>query len=80
MQKLANSAIGGNLLKWFRSYLTNRCLNWRDIEDTTSLFRCCTGVNSVDPAPFLLYVSDPLEAPTSSRAAMFADEVGRGGR
>ena len=51
MQKLANSGVGGNLLKWFQLCLTDRrkrvtYCTWSNIEATTSLFGRSTGVNT----------------------------------
>jgi hypothetical protein len=78
MQKLANSGIGGNLLKWFRSYLTDRRQHVTVLGVTSKTLPVCSGVpqgSILGPALFLLYVNDLLEAPTSSRAAMFADDT-----
>ncbi|CAB4000594.1 Hypothetical predicted protein [Paramuricea clavata] len=77
-QKLANSGIGGNLLKWFQSYLTDRRQRVTVLGVTSKSLPVCSGVpqgSILGPALFLLYVNDLLEAPTSSRAAMFADDT-----
>ena len=77
-QKLANSGIGGNLLKWFQSYLTDRRQRVTVLGVTSKPLPVCSGVpqgSILGPALFLLYVNDLLEAPTSSRAAMFADDT-----
>ena len=76
--KLANSGIGGNLLKWFQSYLTDRRQRVTVLGVTSKSLPVCSGVpqgSILGPALFLLYVNDLLEAPTSSRAAMFADDT-----
>ena len=51
IQKLANSGVGGKLLKWFQFCLTDRrqrvtYCTWRNIEATTILFGSSTGVNT----------------------------------
>jgi hypothetical protein len=77
-QKLANSGIGGNLLKWFQSYLTDRRQRATVLGVTSKPLPVCSGVpqgSILGPALFLLYVNDLLEAPTTSRAAMFADDT-----
>ena len=77
MQKLANSGVGGvggNLLKWFQSYLTDRRQRVTVLGVTSKPLPVCSGVpqgSILGPALFLLYVNDLLEAPTSSRAAIF---------
>ena len=81
MQKLANSGVrgvGGNLLKWFQSYLTDRRQRVTVLGVTSKPLPVCSGVpqgSILGPALFLLYVNDLLEAPTSSRAAIFADDT-----
>ena len=78
MQKLANSGVGGNLLKWFQSYLTDRRQRVTLLGVTSKPLPVCLGVpqgSILGPALFLLYVNDLLETPTSSRAAMFADDT-----
>jgi hypothetical protein len=77
-QKLANSGIGCNLLKWFQSYLTDRRQRVTVLGVTSKPLPVCSGVpqgSILGPALFLLYVNDLLEAPTTSRAAMFADDT-----
>jgi hypothetical protein len=77
-QKLANSGIGGNLLKWFQSYLTDRRQRVTVLGVTSKPLPVRSGVpqgSILGPTLFLLYVSDLLEAPTSSRAIMFADDT-----
>ena len=78
MEKLANSGIGGNLLNWFRSYLTDRRQRVTVLGVTSKQLPVYSGVpqgSILGPALFLLYVNDLLEAPTSSRAVMFADDT-----
>ncbi|CAB4019058.1 Hypothetical predicted protein, partial [Paramuricea clavata] len=77
-QKLENSGIGGNLLKWFQSYLNDRRQRVAVLGVTSKSLPVCSGVpqgSILGPALFLLYVNELLEAPTSSRAAMFADDI-----
>ena len=78
MEKLANSGIGGNLLNWFRSYLTDRRQRVTVLGVTSKQLPVYSGApqgSILGPALFLLYVNDLLEAPTSSRAVMFADDT-----
>ena len=80
MLKLANSGVGGNLLQWFQSYFTDRRQRVTVLGVTSKPLPVCSGVpqgSILGPALFLLYVNDLLEAPTSSRAAMFADDTTR---
>ena len=78
MQKLANSGVGGNLLKWFQLCLTDRRKRVTVLGVTSKPLPVCSGVpqeSILGPALFLLYVNDLLEAPTSKRIAMFADDI-----
>ncbi|CAB3993342.1 Hypothetical predicted protein [Paramuricea clavata] len=43
-QKLANSGIGGNLLKWFQSYLTDRRQRVTVLGVTSKFLPVCSGV------------------------------------
>jgi hypothetical protein len=72
-QKLANAGIGGNLLKWFQSYLTDRRQHVTVLGVTSKPLPGIPQGSILGPALFLLYVNVLLEAPTSSRAAMFVD-------
>ena len=78
MLKLANSGVGGNLLQWFQSYFTDRRQRVTVLGVTSKPLPVCSGVpqgSILGPALFLLFVNDLLGAPTSSRAAMFADDT-----
>ena len=78
IQKLANSGVGGKLLKWFQFCLTDRRQRVTVLGVTSKPLQFCSVVpqeSILSPALFLLYVNDLLEAPTSSRAAMFADDI-----
>ncbi len=76
--KLSNSGIGGNLLNWFESYLTDRRQRVTVLGVTSSTLPVTSGVpqgSILGPALFLLYVNDLPEADLSSRVAMFADDT-----
>ena len=76
--KLFNSGIGGNLLNWFESYLTDRRQRVTVLGVTSSTLPVTSGVpqgSIIGPALFLLYVNDLPEADLSSRVAMFADDT-----
>ena len=78
MQKLANSGVGGNLLKLFQSCLTDCRQRVTVLGVTSKPLPVCLGVpqgSILGSTLFLLYVNDLLEAPTSSRAVMFADDT-----
>ena len=59
LQKLRVFGFGGSLLRWFGSYLTNRCLK----------------VLSLVQLYFLLYVNDLPDAVKTNNIAMFADDT-----
>ena len=78
IRKLSNSGIGGNLLNWFESYLTDRRQRVTVLGVTSSTLPVTSGVpqgSILGPALFLLYVNDLPEADLSSRVAMFADDT-----
>ena len=73
MQKLANSGVDSNLvLKWLQSYLTDRRQRVTVLGVTSKQLPVCSGVpqgSILGPALF------HFEGPTSSRAAIFADDT-----
>jgi hypothetical protein len=78
IRKLSNSGIGGNLLNWFESYLTDRRQRVTVLGVTSSTLPVTSGVpqgSILGPALFLLHVNDLPEADLSSRVAMFADDT-----
>ena len=78
LQKLASSGIGGNLLNWFHSYLTNRRQRVVVTGATSDPLPVCSGVpqgSILGPALFLLYVNNLPEVVKSSEVAMFADDT-----
>ena len=78
LQKLANSGIGGNLLNWFHSYLTDRRQRVVVTGATSDPLPVCSGVlqgSILGPAVFLLYVNNLPKVVKSSEVAMFADDT-----
>ena len=79
LHKLTNSGIGGNLLKWIQSYLTDRRQRVAVIGVTSDPLPVCSGVpqgSNLGPALFLLYVNNLPDVINSSQlASMFADDT-----
>ena len=78
LHKLTNSGIGGNLLKWFQSYLTGRRQRVVVIGATSDPLPVCSGVpqgSILGPALFLLYVNNLPDVIKSSQVSMFADDT-----
>jgi hypothetical protein len=74
--KLRNYGFGGNLLKWFQSYLSDRCQRVTVIGCTsnTLLVGLSSGVpqgSILGQALFLLYVNDLCDSVKFSEVAMF---------
>ena len=69
---------GGNLLRWFRSYLTNRKQCVTVLGGKSNSLSITSGVpqgSILGPALFLLYVNDLLSSVSTSQVAMFADDT-----
>jgi hypothetical protein len=79
IQKLRNNyGFGGNLLRWFRSYLTNRKQHVSVLGATSNPLSVTSGVpqgSILGPALFLLYVNDLPSTVKSSQVVMFADDT-----
>ena len=79
IQKLRNNyGLGGNLLRWFRSYLTNCKQRVSVLGATSNPLSVTSGVPQgfiLGPALFLLYVNDLPSTVKSSQVVMFADET-----
>ena len=69
---------GGNLLRWFRSYLTNRKQCVTVLGGKSNSLSITSGVpqgSILGPALFLLYVNDLPSSVSTSQVAMFADDT-----
>ncbi len=78
MHKLASSGIGGTLLQWFQSYLTDHLQRVAVLGVTSDSLPVCSGVpqgSILGPLLFLLYVNDLPEAVKSTHVSMFADDT-----
>ena len=79
IQKLRNNyGFGGNLLRWFRSYLTNRKQRVTVLGATSNPLSVTSGVpqgSILGPALFLSYVNDLPSTVKSSQVVMFADDT-----
>ena len=78
LQKMTNSVIGGNLLNWFHSYLTDRHQRVVVTGATSDPLLVCSGVpqgSILGPTPFLLYLNNLPDVVKSSEVAMFVDDT-----
>jgi hypothetical protein len=79
IQKLCNNfGIGGNLQKWFQSYVENRMQRVTVLGATSDPVSVTSGVpqgSLLGPALFLLYVNDLPRTVKSGRVAMFAEDT-----
>ena len=69
---------GGNLLRWFRSYLANREQCVTVLGAKSNLLSITSGVpqgSILGPALFLLYINDLPRSVKTSQVAMFADDT-----
>ncbi len=76
--KLRNCGFGGSLLKWFQSYLTDRCQRVTVLGATSNTLPISSGVpqgSILGPALFLIYVNDLPDSVNSCQIAMFADDT-----
>ncbi|CAB4005967.1 Hypothetical predicted protein, partial [Paramuricea clavata] len=76
--KLRNYGFGGNLLKWFQSYLSDRCQRVTVLGCTSNTLPVSSGVpqgSILGPALFLLYINDLRDSVKTSEVTMFADDT-----
>jgi hypothetical protein len=81
IQKLYKAGFSGNLLKWFRSYLSERRQRVTVMGATSDELPVTSGVpqgSILGPVFFLLYVSDLPKSISNSRATMYADDIKMG--
>ena len=79
IQKLRKvNGFGGNLLRWFRSYVTNRKQCVTVLGGKSNSLSITSGVPQgfiLGPVLFLLYVNDLPSSVNTSQVAMFADDT-----
>ena len=78
LYKLRSFGFGGNLLQWFRNYVTDRSQRVTVLGASSDTLRVTSGVpqgSILGPALFLLYVNERPDAISSSQVAMFADDT-----
>jgi len=79
LKKLYNYGIRGNMINWFRDYLTNRkqCTLLGDGIESTAM-EITSGVpqgSVLGPILFIIYVNDLVNASPSSKIRLFADDT-----
>ena len=75
---LSHAGITGALLKWFKSYLTDRFQTTRISSYSSPLAPITSGViqgSVLGPILFLLYINDALKHITTGEAFLFADDL-----
>ena len=80
LSRLRDFGFGGNILKWFSSYLNNRYQQTTAFGVTSEPLLLTSGVpqgSILGPILFLLYENDLTSAVTDSNMKMFADDVFR---
>ena len=78
LSKLCKFCLGGNLLQWIQSYLTDRRQRVTESGATSKPLSICSGVpqgSILGPALFLLYENDFPDALEESNIAVFADDT-----
>ena len=78
IHRLRYYGLAGNLLDWFRSYLTDRHQRVTVLGATSDTLPVTSGVpqgSILGPALFLFFVNDIPDIVTKSKVAMFADDT-----
>lgn len=78
INKLHEAGFRGNLLRWFHSYVSERCQRVTVLGVTSDKLLIIFGVpqgSLLGPALFLLYVSDLPKIIFNSRVTMYADDT-----
>ena len=76
--KLKNYGIRGNILEWFKSYLSNRELYVSVDGEVSSNYKLSYGVpqgSVLGPVLFLLYINDIINSSNKFHFSMFADDT-----
>ncbi len=78
LKKLKNFGISGNLLQWFKNYLTNRHQKVTVLGQSSQPLPVLSGVpqgSILGPLLFLIYVNDLPQATSKSSVALYADDT-----
>ncbi len=78
LKKLKNFGISGNLLQWFKNYLTNRHQKVTVLGQSSQPLPFLSGVpqgSILGPLLFLIYVNDLPQATSKSSVALYADDI-----
>ena len=78
IEKLLRFGVGGSLLKWFHSYLTDRAMHVVINGERSASINVTSGVpqgSHFGPLLFLIFVNDIVDCFQHSMAYMFADDL-----